>query len=73
VRLIKAVLESSDADVPLVADFETRVSVLMDLKYINDERTVQLKGRVACEISTADALVLTEFLFENVIALLGRF
>lgn len=29
---------------------------------------VQLKGRVACEINTCDALVLTEMVFENAFA-----
>ena len=29
--------------------------------------TVQLKGRVACEINTCDELIATEMVFENVL------
>ena len=32
-----------------------------------DRGTVQLKGRVACEVNTSDELILTEVVFENVL------
>ena len=34
---------------------------------ITDTDTVQLKGRVACEVNTADELITTEIVFENVL------
>jgi hypothetical protein len=43
------------------------VGVLEALGYINGEKVVQLKGRVACEVNTCDELLLTEIVFENVL------
>lgn len=51
-------------------------------RYITNEDVVQLKGRVACEISSADELTLTELMFsgalkdvnvEEMVALLSCF
>ena len=39
--------------------------VLEQLKYIDSRGTVQLKGRVACEISNHE-LIITELILENV-------
>ncbi len=38
--------------------------VLQELKYIDSSKTVQLKGRVACEMSNHE-LIITELVFEN--------
>jgi hypothetical protein len=46
----------------LMPDFEKRVQVLQVLNYVDGNRTVQLKGRVAREINTSDELILTELL-----------
>jgi len=37
------------------------------LQYIDQDRIVQLKGRVACEINTCESLIVTELIFENVL------
>ncbi|CAG8609553.1 26011_t:CDS:10, partial [Dentiscutata erythropus] len=58
----------SDQNLALLPDYNRRIEVLEKLKYINQEGTVQLKGRVACEINSADELVLTELIFENAFA-----
>lgn len=42
--------------------------MLQDLGYLNDDRTVKLKGRVACEINSGDELVGTEMIFSGVLA-----
>ena len=42
------------------------VKVLQELKYIDNNRTVQLKGRVACEMGSHSLLV-TELVFDNVL------
>ena len=34
-------------------------------RYCSSEEVVELKGRVACEVSTADELVMTELIFSN--------
>jgi antiviral helicase SKI2 len=56
-----------DQRILLVQDFENRIKVLTELQYLDEHRTVQLKGRVACEINTCESLILTEFLMDNVI------
>lgn len=40
--------------------------VLKNLDYTDENSIVQLKGRIACEISTSDELLITELLFNNV-------
>lgn len=45
-------LEMSDQNLALVPDYEQRVEVLKELKFLESNSTVSLKGRVACEVST---------------------
>jgi len=58
--------ELSDANCWLMADFSQRCNFLGQLKYIDQENVVQLKGRVAIEINNIDSIVCTEMIFENV-------
>ncbi|KAI9593337.1 translation repressor [Syncephalis fuscata] len=58
----------SDQNLELLPDYEQRVQVLKILSYVDEHATVQLKGRVACEINSADELVLTELILENAFA-----
>ncbi|KAF9163660.1 hypothetical protein DFQ26_002281 [Actinomortierella ambigua] len=59
----------SDQNLELLPDYHQRVNVLKELRYLDPESsTVQLKGRVACEINTADELILTELIFDNMLA-----
>ena len=46
-------------------ELKCRKRVLRRLGFINDADVVQLKARVACEISTGDELVLSELLFDR--------
>jgi superfamily II RNA helicase len=53
----------SDQNLELIPDYEQRIEVLQDLKFIDENSTVLLKGRVACEVcdtflqrTTADEL-----------------
>jgi antiviral helicase SKI2 len=55
----------SDQNLDLLPDYENRILVLMELNFIDDSMTVLLKGRVACEIKTADELLLTELILSN--------
>jgi antiviral helicase SKI2 len=41
----------SDQNLQLLPDYEQRVAVLKELKFIDENDSVQLKGRVACEVS----------------------
>ncbi|GAA6014645.1 hypothetical protein JCM10207_006888 [Rhodosporidiobolus poonsookiae] len=58
----------SDQNLELLPDYEQRIAVLKDLQFIDDNSTVLLKGRVACEINSANELVLTELILDNVFA-----
>ncbi|ORY02930.1 NUC185 domain-domain-containing protein [Clohesyomyces aquaticus] len=58
----------SDQNLQLLPDYEQRISVLKDLGFIDEGSRVELKGKVACEIHSADELVLTELILENVLA-----
>lgn len=44
-------LALSDQNLELLPDYESRVEVLKHLQFIDDNSTVLLKGRVACEVS----------------------
>ncbi len=58
----------SDQNLQLLPDYQQRISVLGDLGFIDENSRVELKGKVACEIHSADELVLTELVLENVLA-----
>jgi antiviral helicase SKI2 len=58
----------SDQNLALLPDYQQRSEVLKDLGFIDAESRVLLKGKVACEIHSADELVLTELILENVLA-----
>ncbi|CAM6102427.1 unnamed protein product [Calypogeia fissa] len=46
-------------------EFQSRSRVLRRLGHINDDGVVQLKGRAACLIDTADELLVTELMFNG--------
>lgn len=54
----------SDASLTLLPEYQQRVEVLKAFNYLDKHSAVQLKGRVACEISTHE-LMITELVFEN--------
>lgn len=58
----------SDQNLELLPDYHQRIEVLRQLNYIDENGTVQLKGRVACEINSADEILLTELVLDNVFA-----
>eukprot|EP01125_Pyxidicula_operculata_P018864 TRINITY_DN6765_c0_g1_i1.p1 TRINITY_DN6765_c0_g1~~TRINITY_DN6765_c0_g1_i1.p1 ORF type:complete len:1333 (-),score=325.04 TRINITY_DN6765_c0_g1_i1:37-4035(-) len=57
----------SDDSLHLKPEFESRISVLKKLNYIDQDRIVQLKGKVAREVSTCEELIATELVLENVL------
>lgn len=54
----------SDESLQLLPEYQQRIQVLRALNYIDENSNVQLKGRVACEISSHE-LMITELVFEN--------
>ncbi|CAF92300.1 unnamed protein product, partial [Tetraodon nigroviridis] len=57
----------SDQSLLLLPEYHQRIQVLQHLQYIDSGGAVQLKGRVACQISSHE-LLLTELLFENILS-----
>ncbi|RHY31232.1 hypothetical protein DYB32_005190 [Aphanomyces invadans] len=46
-------------------DLRRRKRVLRRLEFVNAENVIQRKGRTACEVSTADELLVTELIFNG--------
>ncbi|KAJ3556495.1 hypothetical protein NM688_g1996 [Phlebia brevispora] len=56
-KVLRAKIENlkmsiSEQNLELIPDYEQRIAVLKELKFIDDNSTVLLKGRVACEVCT---------------------
>lgn len=58
----------ADQNLQLLPDYEQRISVLKDLGFIDEGDRILLKGKVAAEVHSADELVLTELILDNVLA-----
>lgn len=41
------------------------MAVLQQLGYLDSERVVQIKGRVACEVNSGDELIAAEMILDN--------
>jgi len=54
----------SEASLSMLPEYHCRIEVLKDLKYVDGNNVVQLKGRVACEMGSNE-LIITELVFEN--------
>lgn len=47
----------SDQNLALLPDYEQRIQVLKELGFVDEQSRVQLKGKVACEVSSPILLV----------------
>lgn len=61
IKLVEASLTQlklalSDQNLELLPDYESRVDVLKRLQFIDDNSTVLLKGRVACEVRSCTGI-----------------
>jgi len=54
----------SEASLSLLPEYHNRIEVLRRLQYLDTDKTVQLKGRVACEMGSNE-LIVTELVFNN--------
>lgn len=65
---IKNIKEKINETVSIIQldDLKKRKRVLRRLGFCNEDDIVQLKGRVACSISSGDELLITELLFDGV-------
>ncbi|KAL8234512.1 hypothetical protein R6Q59_020612 [Mikania micrantha] len=66
IKSIKKSMRSSSA-LAFKDELKARKRVLRRLGYVTRDDVVELKGKVACEISSADELVLTELMFNGVL------
>jgi ATP-dependent RNA helicase DOB1 len=64
IRELKKKISDAHAILQL-EELKCRKRVLRRLQFINEDEVVQLKARVACEISTGDELMLSELLFNR--------
>ncbi|KAL3794566.1 hypothetical protein HJC23_008022 [Cyclotella cryptica] len=58
----------SNESLQLFPDYLQRKSLLQKLGYIDENDTVCLKGRVACEVNTCESLIVTEMVFEGMLS-----
>lgn len=65
IKAIKRSMRSSSA-LAFKDELKARKRVLRRMGYVTRDEVVELKGKVACEISSADELVLTELMFNGV-------
>ncbi|XP_064952831.1 DExH-box ATP-dependent RNA helicase DExH9-like isoform X1 [Musa acuminata AAA Group] len=66
IKSIRKALQTSTA-LAFKDELKARKRVLRRLGYITSEDVVELKGKVACEISSADELTLTELMFSGIL------
>jgi antiviral helicase SKI2 len=57
----------SNESLSLFPDFLQRKAVLRSLGYLDENETVCVKGRVACEVNTCEELIVTEMVFEGIL------
>jgi ATP-dependent RNA helicase DOB1 len=65
IRALRAKIQSTH-DVLQLEELKCRKRVLRRLGFTTSADIVDMKGRVACEISTGDELLLTELIFNGV-------
>ncbi|PVV05142.1 hypothetical protein BB560_000339 [Smittium megazygosporum] len=65
VQQIRHEIQNSKSVIQL-DELKSRKRILRKLGLTNEEDVIQMKGRVACEITTGDELVLTELIFNGV-------
>lgn len=66
IKSIKRMMRSSSV-LAFKGELKARKRVLRRMGYITNDDVVELKGKVACEISSADELTLTELMFNGVL------
>ena len=65
IRTLKKQIQATH-DILQLEELKCRKRVLRRLGFTNSNDIVDMKGRVACEISTGDELLLTELIFNGV-------
>ncbi|KAL8144371.1 hypothetical protein V2J09_017403 [Rumex salicifolius] len=66
IKSIREKIKDAPTKLAFENELKARERVLRKLGYITKDGVVELKGKVACEISSADELTLTELIFSGV-------
>src|SRR6266550_4540480 len=61
-RIADLKMRISDQNLELIPDYEQRIEVLKALKFIDENSTVLLKGRVACEVCSLSLIDLSHLM-----------
>jgi antiviral helicase SKI2 len=67
-RLKSLVDRTGEAGLSQMPEFLQRVKVLQSMGYVRSDKTVAMKGRVACEINSGSELVGTEIIFGGLLS-----
>ena len=67
---LKRAMEASQL-AQFTTELRSRLAVLKKLGHVNEEGVVELKGKAACEVDTADELLVTELMFDGTFRDLG--
>ena len=62
-RLKQLMRKTGEAGLSQLPEFHQRIKVLQKMGYVRSDKTISLKGRVACEINSGSELVGTEMIF----------
>mmetsp|Transcript_6609 Transcript_6609/g.14301 ORF Transcript_6609/g.14301 Transcript_6609/m.14301 type:complete len:1541 (-) Transcript_6609:94-4716(-) len=65
VKMLRHLL--SNESLALFPDFLQRKACLQTMGYVDENDTVCLKGRVACEVNTCEGLIVTEMVFAGIL------
>lgn len=66
IQELEGKIKSASQDLAMMQQLKAMKRVLRRLKYTTKANVIDLKGRVACEISTCDELIATELMFGGV-------
>ncbi|OMJ08276.1 Antiviral helicase SKI2 [Smittium culicis] len=72
-NLNSLIYDLSGNNLELIPEYQSRLSVLERFGYIDEHKNVTLKGRVACQISTSDEIILTEMILNNSLSKYNEF
>ena len=66
-KINKLMAELNPENLEHYKEFNTRQNILQDLKYVNEDNTLTLKGKAAREIGTTDCVLITELLTSDIL------
>ena len=71
IKINKLIGELNPENLEHYKEFKTRQNILQDLKYVDENNTLTLKGKAAREIGTTDCVLITELLTSDILTSLS--